>query len=254
MYGRGRGRRSSSVEDDGSGSSARVLAGMAHVGSVSADQNLCFDSHKSVIIVLMLYMTCASCLDWSGHEDIQTGTVRGRLSWTGRRYLAGTIRERPSWYINLLPGVQGTPSWFTSLEQEQHEDQEQNNKKSRVQVQRDEVQNSSSADQVQCTREVFKCRAVYKSSDQVAPAELSSTADCDDITADVIITDSRSCASSQLLIVMMSSLLLIASSRIYADVITADSRFLFASIQQLISSTSEHCSLLLNFSSSILLQ
>ncbi|KZV21379.1 hypothetical protein F511_23970 [Dorcoceras hygrometricum] len=63
-----------------------------------------------------------------------------------------------------------------------------------------------------------------------------------------------SCASSQLLIVMTSSLLLIASSRIYADVITADSRFLFASIQQLISSTSEHYSLLLNCSSSILLQ
>ncbi|KZV46164.1 hypothetical protein F511_21777 [Dorcoceras hygrometricum] len=55
-----------------------------------------------------------------------------------------------------------------------------------------------------------------------APAELSSSADCDDITADVIIADSRSCASSQLLIVMTSSLLLIASSRIYADVITAD--------------------------------
>ncbi|KZV53559.1 hypothetical protein F511_27108 [Dorcoceras hygrometricum] len=53
---------------------------------------------------------------------------------------------------------------------------------------------------------------------------------------------------------MTSSLLLIAFSRIYADVITADSRFLFASIQQLISSTSEHCSLLLNCSSSILLQ
>ncbi|KZV36716.1 alpha-humulene/(-)-(E)-beta-caryophyllene synthase-like [Dorcoceras hygrometricum] len=68
-------------------------------------------------------------------------------------------------------------------------------------------------------------------------------AGCDDISADVIIADSRSCASSQLLIMMTSSLLLIASSRIYADVITADSRFLFASIQQLISSTSEHCSL-----------
>ncbi|KZV28497.1 hypothetical protein F511_40196 [Dorcoceras hygrometricum] len=87
-----------------------------------------------------------------------------------------------------------------------------------------------------------------------APAELSSSADCDDITADVIIADSRSCTSSQLLIVMTSSLLLIASSRMYADVITADTRFLFASIQQLISSTSEHCSLLLNCSSSILLQ
>ncbi|KZV35982.1 paired amphipathic helix protein Sin3-like 4 [Dorcoceras hygrometricum] len=87
-----------------------------------------------------------------------------------------------------------------------------------------------------------------------APAELSSSADCDDITADVIIADSRSCASSQLLIVMTSFLLLIASSRKCADVITADSRFLFASIQQLIASTFEHCSLLLNCSSSILLQ
>ncbi|KZV55333.1 F-box family protein [Dorcoceras hygrometricum] len=43
---------------------------------------------------------------------------------------------------------------------------------------------------------------------------------CDDFTDDVIIVDSRSCASSQLLIVMTSSLLLIASSRIYADIIT----------------------------------
>ncbi|KZV20374.1 hypothetical protein F511_40458 [Dorcoceras hygrometricum] len=91
-------------------------------------------------------------------------------------------------------------------------------------------------------------------SDPNAPAELSSSADCDDIIADVIIADSRSCTSSQMLIVITSSLLLIASSRMYADVITADSRFLFASIQQLISSTSEHCSLLLNCSSSILLQ
>ncbi|KZV33595.1 grr1 family protein [Dorcoceras hygrometricum] len=59
-----------------------------------------------------------------------------------------------------------------------------------------------------------------------APAELTSSSKCDDITADVIIADSRSCTSSQLLIVMTSSLLLIASSRIYADVITAVSRFL----------------------------
>ncbi|KZV46827.1 hypothetical protein F511_36530 [Dorcoceras hygrometricum] len=41
---------------------------------------------------------------------------------------------------------------------------------------------------------------------------LSSSADSDDITADVIIADSRSCASFQLLIVMTSSLLLIAFS------------------------------------------
>ncbi|KZV42932.1 hypothetical protein F511_43922 [Dorcoceras hygrometricum] len=31
------------------------------------------------------------CLDWSRREDIQNGTVRGRLSWTGRRYLAETL-------------------------------------------------------------------------------------------------------------------------------------------------------------------
>ncbi|KZV56596.1 hypothetical protein F511_09075 [Dorcoceras hygrometricum] len=98
------------------------------------------------------------------------------------------------------------------------------------------------------------CNSLLIPSSLSAPAELSSSLDCDDITADVIIADSRSCTSSQLLIVMTSSLLLIASSRIYADVITADSRFLFASIQQLISSTSEHCSSLLNCSSSILLQ
>ncbi|KZV39869.1 hypothetical protein F511_18673 [Dorcoceras hygrometricum] len=65
---------------------------------------------------------------WSRHEDIQTGTVRGSLSWIGRRYLAGTVRGRPSWYNSLFPEVQGTQSWFIGLEQEQHEDQAQNNK------------------------------------------------------------------------------------------------------------------------------
>ncbi|KZV45928.1 hypothetical protein F511_28279 [Dorcoceras hygrometricum] len=60
-------------------------------------------------------------------------------------------------------------------------------------------------------------------------------------TADVIIADSRSCASCQLLILdffqsamLSSSLLLAASSSRHADVIIAESRFLFASIQQLI--------------------
>ncbi|KZV55406.1 hypothetical protein F511_06456 [Dorcoceras hygrometricum] len=69
------------------------------------------------------------------------------------------------------------------------------------------------------------------------------TADCDDITADVIITYFRYCASCQLLILdffqsamLTSSLLLAASSSRHADVIIAESRFLFASIQQLISS------------------
>ncbi|KZV18752.1 hypothetical protein F511_37732 [Dorcoceras hygrometricum] len=38
----------------------------------------------------MLYLTCAACLDWSRREDIQARTVKGRLSWTGRRYRAGT--------------------------------------------------------------------------------------------------------------------------------------------------------------------
>ncbi|KZV43960.1 cyclic nucleotide-gated ion channel 1 [Dorcoceras hygrometricum] len=61
-----------------------------------------------------------------------------------------------------------------------------------------------------------------------------------DVTADVITDDQLLRFSTHLLIVMTSFLLLNASSRIYADFITADSRFLFASIQQLISSTSEH--------------
>ncbi|KZV55123.1 hypothetical protein F511_22635 [Dorcoceras hygrometricum] len=63
--------------------------------------------------------------------------------------------------------MQGTPSWFTSLEQEHHEDQAQNNKKSIVKVQKDEVQNGSSAYQVQRTSAVFKCRCIDKRSDQV---------------------------------------------------------------------------------------
>ncbi|KZV39068.1 hypothetical protein F511_35321 [Dorcoceras hygrometricum] len=63
--------------------------------------------------------------DWSRREDIQTGTTMGRLRWTGRRYLAGTVRGRPSWFSSLLSVLQGTPSWFIGLEQEQHEDQAQ---------------------------------------------------------------------------------------------------------------------------------
>ncbi|KZV17073.1 ABC transporter G family member 21 [Dorcoceras hygrometricum] len=61
-----------------------------------------------------------SCLDWSRHEDIQTGPV-----------------------------VESE-----HLDQEQHEDQAQSIKKSRVQAQKDEVQNGSSADQVQHTSAV----------------------------------------------------------------------------------------------------
>ncbi|KZV51723.1 hypothetical protein F511_20785 [Dorcoceras hygrometricum] len=67
-------------------------------------------------------------------------------------------------------------------------------------------------------------------------ALLFSTADCDDITADVIIADSRSCAPCQLLILdffqsamLTSSLLLTATSSRHADVIISESRFLFAS-------------------------
>ncbi|KZV37521.1 hypothetical protein F511_09688 [Dorcoceras hygrometricum] len=63
-----------------------------------------------------------------------------------------------------------------------------------------------------------------------------STANSDNITADVIIADSRSCASCQLLILdffqsamLTSSLLLSASSSRHADVIIAESRFFFAS-------------------------
>ncbi|KZV55407.1 ATP-dependent (S)-NAD(P)H-hydrate dehydratase [Dorcoceras hygrometricum] len=78
-----------------------------------------------------------------------------------------------------------------------------------------------------------------------ALALLFTTADCDDITADVIIAYFRYCASCQLLIrdffnsiMLTSSLLLAASSSRHANVIIAESRFLFASIQQLISSFS----------------
>ncbi|KZV34670.1 hypothetical protein F511_10945 [Dorcoceras hygrometricum] len=63
-------------------------------------------------------MTYAACLDWSRHEDIQTGTVRGRLSWTGRRYRAGTVRGRPIWFSSLLPECRehqaGSPAWSRS--------------------------------------------------------------------------------------------------------------------------------------------
>ncbi|KZV16320.1 hypothetical protein F511_10272 [Dorcoceras hygrometricum] len=72
-------------------------------------------------------MTCIACLEWSRREDIQARTVMGRLSWTGRRYLAGT---------------------------EQHEDQ----------AQYSEEQNDSRADQVQSTSAKFKCSTrIYRS-------------------------------------------------------------------------------------------
>ncbi|KZV36735.1 sensory histidine protein kinase [Dorcoceras hygrometricum] len=70
-------------------------------------------------------------------------------------------------------------------------------------------------------RRRFSLALLFKTADSFSStadhSELSSSADCDDITADVIIADSDLCASSQLLIVMTSSLLLIASSRIYAE-------------------------------------
>ncbi|KZV21450.1 branched-chain-amino-acid aminotransferase 6-like [Dorcoceras hygrometricum] len=120
----------------------------------------------------MLYLTCA--IDWSRREDIQARTVKGRLSWTGRRYQAGTVRGRPNWFGSLLPELHGTSSWFISWMLEQHEDQAQSLKSSssvesraelkcRVEAQNAQVQNSSSADQVQCTRAVIECEAVYKS-------------------------------------------------------------------------------------------
>ncbi|KZV35830.1 hypothetical protein F511_18304 [Dorcoceras hygrometricum] len=45
-------------------------------------------------------------LHLSRRKDIQTGTMRGRLSWTGRRYRAETVRGRLSWFSCLLPEVQ----------------------------------------------------------------------------------------------------------------------------------------------------
>ncbi|KZV54905.1 hypothetical protein F511_31328 [Dorcoceras hygrometricum] len=117
-------------------------------------------------------------LDWSRREYIQARTVKGCLSWTGRRYQAGTVRGRPNWFGSLLPEVQGTSSWFISWMLEQHEDQAQSLKSSSsaesraelkciVEAQNAQVQNSSSVDQVQCTRAVIECEAVYKSSYQV---------------------------------------------------------------------------------------
>ncbi|KZV39027.1 hypothetical protein F511_07974 [Dorcoceras hygrometricum] len=118
----------------------------------------------------MLYLTCVACLDWSRRNDIQARTVKGRLSWTGRRYQDGTVRGRPNWFGSLLPEVQGTSSWFISWMLEQHEDQAQSTKSSssaesraelkcRVEVQNAQVQNGSIADQVQRTRAVIDCVA-----------------------------------------------------------------------------------------------
>ncbi|KZV14389.1 PHD finger family protein [Dorcoceras hygrometricum] len=78
----------------------------------------------------MLYLTCAACLDWSRRENIQARTVKGRLSWIGRRYQAGTVRGRPNWFGSLLPELEGTSSWFISWMLEQHEDQAQSLKSS----------------------------------------------------------------------------------------------------------------------------
>ncbi|KZV54167.1 hypothetical protein F511_31343 [Dorcoceras hygrometricum] len=49
----------------------------------------------------MLYLTCAAFLDWSRREDIQARTVKGRLSWTGRRYQAGTVSTHTSIVLML---------------------------------------------------------------------------------------------------------------------------------------------------------
>ncbi|KZV21227.1 hypothetical protein F511_20466 [Dorcoceras hygrometricum] len=60
---------------------------------------------------------------------------------------------------------QGTPSWFTGLELEQHKDAQW--MRSRVEAQNVQVQYGSSADQVQSTSAVFKCHCIDKRSDQV---------------------------------------------------------------------------------------
>ncbi|KZV21301.1 hypothetical protein F511_17593 [Dorcoceras hygrometricum] len=60
-----------------------------------------------------------------------------RLSWTGRRYLAGTVRGRPSWFDSLLPEVQGTSSWFISWMLEQHEDPTQSMKSTVIECRSD---------------------------------------------------------------------------------------------------------------------
>ncbi|KZV17557.1 hypothetical protein F511_39790 [Dorcoceras hygrometricum] len=80
-----------------------------------------------------------ACLYWSRREDIQARTVKGRLSWTDRKYQAGTLRGCPNWFGSLLPEVQGTSSWFISWMLEQHEDQAQRVKRSSSAESRAEV-------------------------------------------------------------------------------------------------------------------
>ncbi|KZV22127.1 hypothetical protein F511_11655 [Dorcoceras hygrometricum] len=119
------------------------------------------------------YGVLETFLDWSRREDIQARTVKGLLSWTGRRYQAGTVRVRPNWFGSLLPEVQGTSSWFISWMLEQHEDQAQSLKSSssaesstelkcRVEAQNAQVQNSSSADQVQFPQSDYKPASWYR--------------------------------------------------------------------------------------------
>ncbi|KZV20752.1 hypothetical protein F511_04110 [Dorcoceras hygrometricum] len=62
-------------------------------GFVTAGQNL----YGQIEYVVLFGYLHAACLDWSRREDIQARTVKGRLSWTGRRYLAGTIHQPAGW-------------------------------------------------------------------------------------------------------------------------------------------------------------
>ncbi|KZV53734.1 hypothetical protein F511_25892 [Dorcoceras hygrometricum] len=57
------------------------------------------------------------CLDWSICEDIQTGTVKGRLSWTGRRYLAGTSCSSPDQVQSTIAVIEceTIASWIKEL-------------------------------------------------------------------------------------------------------------------------------------------
>ncbi|KZV45874.1 hypothetical protein F511_35542 [Dorcoceras hygrometricum] len=66
--------------------------------------------------------------------------VRGRLSWTGRRYLAETVRGRPSWLSSLLSECREHQAGSSAWSRSSTKIKRRVIKKSRVQVQNVEVQ------------------------------------------------------------------------------------------------------------------
>ncbi|KZV27737.1 hypothetical protein F511_40721 [Dorcoceras hygrometricum] len=59
-------------------------------------------SGKTFVKQARLEHFAASFLVWSRHEDIQTGTVRGRLSWTSRRYRDGREQHEDQTHRNAM--------------------------------------------------------------------------------------------------------------------------------------------------------